>query len=83
MAKKGCNCGCVTIDLIPAGTDITASTAENPAPIEGVVVDPDRTAVGGILLFLKDGVLASLEVFSYDRPLPMPTMDSVRWVIRE
>jgi hypothetical protein len=78
-ARKGCDCGCGTIDLIPMGTDLPRSDARSPVPAEGTVLDADGAAVGGLLLFVTDGLLASLEVYAYDKPLPFPTIDRVLW----
>jgi hypothetical protein len=36
-----------------------------------------------VLLFLRNGLLQSLEVYSYGDPLPMPALDQVRWEIAE
>jgi len=49
-------------------------------PAEGQVVDSAGNELGGLLLFLQDGSLASLEVYSYDEPLPLPAPETVRWV---
>ncbi|HEU4946745.1 MAG TPA: hypothetical protein VFT31_06295 [Kribbella sp.] len=35
--------------------------------------------IGGLLLFVKDGLLSSLEVDSYDEPLPLPEPRQVIW----
>jgi hypothetical protein len=78
-ARKGCECGCGTIDLIPIGADLPRSDATSPVRVEGIVLDPNGAAVGGLLLFVTDGMLASLEVYAYDQPLPLPTIDRVRW----
>jgi hypothetical protein len=45
------------------------------------VLDADGAAVGGLLLFVTDGFLAWLEAYAYayDQPLPLPTIDRVRW----
>ena len=43
------------------------------------MLDADGAAVGGLLLFVTDGLLASLEAYAYDQPLPLPTIDRVRW----
>jgi len=81
-AKKGCECGCGTIELAPVGTDLPISDAASPVPVEGIVIDTNGDAIGGLLLFLVDGLLNSLEVYSYDQPLPLPTIDFVRWDAR-
>lgn len=80
-AKKGCECGCGTIELVVADDQAPRSTASSPVPAEAQVLGTDGTEVGGLLLFLVDGRLSSLEVYSYDQPLPLPTMDRVRWSI--
>ena len=79
LARKGCTCGCGTIDLIPIGDDLPRSVATSPVPFEGIVLDSSGDAVGGLLLFLTDGLLASLEVYAYDKPLLLPTIDALRW----
>ncbi len=33
--------------------------------------------VGGLLLFIRHGLLESLEVYSYDEPLPLPLIGDV------
>lgn len=73
-ARRGCRCGCGTIGLIPDETS-AVSAAVSPVPVEGVI-----GAVGGVLLFLTEGRLAALEVYSWDGPLPLPPPDQVEWV---
>jgi hypothetical protein len=78
-ASPGCTCGCGTINLhIP--DDSPRSSASNPAPVEGAVVDADGETIGGLLLFVAAGRLSGLEVYSLvDDPLPMPLRERVRW----
>ena len=78
-AKKGCECGCGTIDLVLTEQGLPRSNASSPVPAEGRVLDAAGIEVGGLLLFLADGRLQSLEVYSYDDPLPLPEVDQVRW----
>ncbi len=73
-----CTCGCGTIDLLPQG-DAPRSHATSPVASGGAVRDEAGAEVGGLLLFLEDGRLASLEVYSYDEPLPLPSAERVRW----
>ena len=72
----GCDCGCATVDLeIP---DAPPSDAiAYPIPSEATVFDPDGQAIGGILVFARDGRLAQLEVYSYgDEPIsPFPPIE--------
>jgi hypothetical protein len=79
LAAPGCRCGCGTIDLCPQGTSPPGSAAASPVPAEGRVLGADGVDAGGLLLFLSDGRLASLEVYSYDDPLPLPRPDRVIW----
>ena len=80
-ATPGCACGCGSVDLLP-DPSAPRSTATSPVPVEGAVRDEADEEVGGLLLFLDDGRLASLEVYSYVDPLPLPPAERVRWTTR-
>lgn len=58
-----CGCGCATVEL---AVDAPPSAASIPSPIpnEATVLGKDRQAIGGLLVFVKDGRLSELEVFS-------------------
>ncbi len=43
--------------------------------VEGDVVDDQGQVAGGLLLFLDDGRLRDLEVWSVGDPLELPSMD--------
>jgi hypothetical protein len=76
-ASSGCECGCGLIDLsVPP--DLPASSAAGPVPVEGTVLDGDGGPIGGILLFVEEGRLAGLEIYSYDEPLPFWAPGRVR-----
>ena len=79
LASKGCGCGCGTINLTPQDHDVPRSTASSPAEVEGRVLDAKGEDVGGLLLFVRDGLLSSLEVYSYYDPLPLPEPGNVIW----
>lgn len=80
LATKGCSCGCGTIGLVPVGDRLPRSEAESPVPTEGDVLDADGRSVGGLLLFVDDGLLSALEIYSYDHPpLPLPPVNRVAW----
>ncbi len=66
-------CGSGTIELIPRGDDLPRSDAGSPVPVEAQVLDAQGNEVGGLLLFVRDALLDSLEVYSHDEPLPLPT----------
>ena len=78
-ASTSCECGCMTIDLhVP--DDAPVSAAVGPAPVEGSVLDAAGEQIGGVLLFLVEGRLAGLEVYSFDEPLPaVPAPERVSW----
>jgi len=83
LVRSGCSCGCGTIDPWPR-QGMPAPMTPSPAPREGIVRDVAGEPVGGLLLFLRNGVLRSLEIYSYDGdPLPMPSLDRVDWEIVE
>ncbi len=89
----GCACGCGTIDFIfdEFSVDLPRSTATNPIPWSPDIVDDDGNVIGSLILFLRNGLLQSLEVVSYGDPLPLPevlirsrataakTLDRVDW----
>ncbi len=77
--SSGCTCGCGTLDLHVPDT-LPRSSADGPVPVEGTVVSADGQPTGGLLLFVEDGRLSGLEVYSLtDDPLPMPDLVHVRW----
>ncbi|SFT82436.1 hypothetical protein SAMN05660657_03301 [Geodermatophilus amargosae] len=44
------------------------------------MVSADGEPIGGLLLFVDEGRLSGLEVYSLDdAPLPMPCLERVRW----
>jgi hypothetical protein len=79
LASRGCECGCGTINLMPQDQDAPRSTSSSPTEVEGRVLGADGADTGGLLLFLKDGLLSSLEVYSYDEPLPLPEPRQLIW----
>jgi len=59
---------------------VPRSSSGSPVPVVGTVVDADGEPIGGLLLFVDDGRLSGLEVYSLaDDPLPMPLPEQVRW----
>lgn len=78
-AKRGCECGCGTIEFVLDVTPVARSGAANPVPVDGLVRDANDEELGGLILFVKDGVLQSLEIYSHAEPLPLPRMEQVTW----
>lgn len=73
----GCACPCPSLDLAladPAAVPAAPAT-ENPAA-EATVVDADGDPIGGVIVFVTEGRLSLLEVYSWaDEPitrLPSP-----------
>jgi len=62
-----CECGCGTVELAVEG-DVPRSVCREPIPIEA------HDDALDVLLFVRDGVLSSLEIVDYKdrRPLPYP-----------
>ncbi len=78
-ASFGCTCGCGTLDLHVPDT-LPRSSVNSPVPVEGTVVSADGEPIGGLLLFVEEGRLSGLEVYSLDDdPLPMPSLERVPW----
>jgi hypothetical protein len=76
-----CKCGCPTVDLGTPTSAAPAPLADGPYPVEAEVVSDDGEPVGGVLLFVKDGRLDGLELYSYDRtPSTWPPMRLLRRV---
>lgn len=79
-ASQGCPCGCGTISLHPSDASEWPHATVRSNPLSaGTVVDESGEAVGGLLLFLKDGILDSFEVYSFGDPLPLPPVELVEW----
>ena len=70
-----CGCGCATVGLEIDRTIPPALNAQSPIPNEAGVLDADGEEVGGIIVFLDDGYLSSLEIYSWDDPIaPFPAL---------
>ena len=71
-----CECGCGTVDLAIRGPAVRAVCSE-PVPVEAY-----RSALD-VLLFVREGVLGSIEIVDYEerRPLPYPRPEELKlWV---
>jgi hypothetical protein len=77
-AAASCACGCGSIYL--AANDARQAFDMVSLPVvEGDVVGDDGQVVGGLLLFVRDGRLHNLEVYSVtDDPLPLPLPERAR-----
>jgi hypothetical protein len=72
----GCDCGCATVDLAVENAPPSDAVAY-PIPNEATVLDGDGDAIGGMLVFARDGYLTQLELYSYGHePIsPFPPVD--------
>ena len=71
-----CDCGCGTVNL-SVREPVVSATAREPIPIEAHAEGLE------VLLFVRNGLLQSLEIVDYEdrRPLPYPTPAGLRlWV---
>jgi Phage integrase family len=76
VATGRCACGCASIHLDVEHTSGLAARTPSPVPVQPQIVGDDGQPVGGVLLFLQDGWLSYLEVYSYGEPIPrFPSTD--------
>lgn len=59
-----CACGCPSFTLVP-DRSLPAAEVEDVVPIEAHGIDPAGNSVG-VLLFVQDGYLSEVEVFSFE-----------------
>jgi hypothetical protein len=59
-----CGCGCPSISLSP-DRQLHPATVLDRVPVEAHGFDPERNLVG-VLLFVDDGYMSELEVYSYE-----------------
>ncbi len=75
-----CGCGCGTVYLQPVGDQLPRSSAASPIEITGDVRDTEGNRVGGVILLVHDGLLSSLEVYTFTgRPLAIPSPAMITW----
>lgn len=77
--RPSCACGCASIALIPPGVDprLGSETPSTPAPLDITVLPLDGRPAGGMILWVSNGHLADLEVYSVEDG-PDPGMPDVR-----
>lgn len=74
-----CACGCATVSLHVDRATQAANDVRSPIPNEAEVIGDDGDPIGGMIVFLEDGYLASLEIYSYEEPIsPVPPPDRLR-----
>jgi hypothetical protein len=74
-----CTCGCATVTFhVPS--ERQSDEIATPIPNEAEVLDADGEAVGGVLVFAREGQLSELEVYSNsDAPITeVPSVERIR-----
>ena len=80
LVEPSCQCGCGSIRFVfPDEPALARSESPNPVPVAVTILAADRSPVGGIVVFLRDGLLCDAEVFSFLSPLPWPNPAWIQW----
>lgn len=81
LVESSCMCGCGSIGFVFGGSSAVApGGARHPVPVEADIVDERDEIVGGVLVFVRDGVLDDIDVYSVmEDPQPFPDLASIRW----
>lgn len=78
-AQQGCDCGCGTINLrVDQASASKIPLKSSLAPCEAEVLSPTGALEGGLILFVRDGYLACLEIYSHGEPVALPSVDRIR-----
>lgn len=81
LVEPSCDCDCGSIGFVfDADFDATPSTARNPLPIEGEILNASGEAVGAIIVLVRNGVLDDVDVHAFgEQPLAFPGPATIRW----
>ncbi|MFN8018077.1 MAG: hypothetical protein U0P45_08130 [Acidimicrobiales bacterium] len=68
QVRPSCGCGCASIALVPPGVDVRlpVEVPSVPAPLDITVLPLDGRPAGGMILWLSNGHLADLELYSVE-----------------
>ena len=78
-----CGCGCATVNVRVDRAAASARKTYRPIPNGADVVDVDGEPIGGVIVFVDEGYLSSLEIFWYDEPIsPFPPLNRLRLLRR-
>jgi len=74
-----CGCGCASVDLAVEDSAPQTGVAY-PIPNQATILTADGEAVGGLLVFIRDGCLSMLEVYNYcGEPIsPLPPTERLQ-----
>lgn len=79
-ATGRCRCGCATIDLaVDEKAAKSAKVSRSPVPAQG------RWSEGGIILFVEDGWLSLLEIYTWadDPPPEFPPVKEIEFYLSD
>jgi hypothetical protein len=77
-AQQGCDCGCGTINLRVDEDMAPVALLGSLAPGEAEVLSESGVSEGGLIVFVRDGYLSCLEIYSHGEPLALPVVDRIR-----
>ncbi len=77
---SSCGCGCGSIGFVHPECATPASIEGGLYPIEGMVLDESSQSIGGLLLFVRNGLLHDIDAFSTaQHSISIPPLERVRW----
>lgn len=78
---SSCDCGCGSIGFVHPEGATPVSVKDGLYPVEGMVLDESGKSIGGLLLFVRGGLLHDIDAFSTaEHPISIPPLERVRWV---
>ena len=78
--RSSCACGCGSTSFTTAPEPGFEGSNAVLLPVHGMIAAPDDDYVGGLMVYVKSGCLADLEVYSMgDLPLALPDPAHVTW----
>lgn len=79
-AASNCAYGCGSLELHVAPDALIGEVSYALYPVEGEIVDLSDAVIGGLMLWMSDGRMAHLEIWTWlDAGLPIPDVERVRW----
>ncbi len=80
-----CSCGCASVDLeVDRGLCDPAAGRGSPVRSEANVLDDAGQPRGGVIVFLRDGYLSRLEIYSYFEPISAwPQANRLQLLVRD
>jgi hypothetical protein len=81
LAVSSCSCGCGSIGFAhPDGHRPPPRLPAHPASVQRTITNTAGEPIGGLILFLREGRLVELEVYSFtSEPLAMPETERIDW----